>query len=114
MADPIAYKVLTHEQMQMLEADAFQGAPIDIADGYIHLSTEAQLAETVSKHFADQNDLWLAAVDLEALGDMVKWEASRGNALFPHIYGPLPLSAVIAYSPLAFEPDGTIKLPNTG
>lgn len=111
MADPIAYKVLTDAQMQALKADAFQGAPIDIADGYIHLSSKAQLAETVSKHFAGQSNLWVAAVDLVKLGGAVKWEKSRGDALFPHIYGPLAMDAVLAYGPLTFHADGSILLP---
>lgn len=115
MPDTIAYKVLTTNQMTALEADgSFAGAPVDLADGYIHLSTEAQLQETLDKHFAGQEGLWLAAVDLEALGDAVKWEPSRGGQLFPHIYGPLPLDAVTAYSELHYEPDGNLRLPVTG
>ena len=91
-----AYKVLTADQMRALEADAFEGAPIDLADGYIHLSTRDQLTETVDRHFAGQAELWVAAVDLAALGDSVRWEESRGGALFPHIYGAMPLETVIA------------------
>jgi uncharacterized protein (DUF952 family) len=114
MPDAIAYKVLTTEQMHALEADAFEGAPVDVADGYIHLSSEAQLRETIDKHFAGQDGLWIAAVDLDALGDTVKWEESRGGDLFPHIYGRLPLSAVTAYSPHHYEQDGTLRLPVAG
>lgn len=110
-----AYKVLTAPQMAQLEADGvFKGAPVDLADGYIHLSTEAQLTETVDKHFAGQADLHVAAIDLAALGDAVKWEPSRGGQLFPHIYADLPLNAVVAYSPLEREEDGTIRLPIAG
>ena len=113
--DTTAYKILTKQQMDMLEHQGvFAGAPIDLADGYIHLSTADQAAETLSKHFAGQSDLWIAAVDLEVLGDAVKWEESRGGALFPHIYAPLPLSAVIAYSEIGYEPDGSLRLPVTG
>lgn len=109
------FKVLTDAQMKALEHDgSFAGAEVDVADGYIHLSTAAQLTETVDKHFADQTDLWVAEVDLEALGDTIKWEESRGGALFPHLYGALPLDAVVAYSPLEREEDGTVKLPVTG
>ncbi|QDZ09105.1 DUF952 domain-containing protein [Sphingomonas panacisoli] len=100
--------------MRALEADRFEGAPIDRADGYIHLSTTAQLTETVDKHFAGQDDLWVAAIDLDALGGAVKWEESRGGQLFPHIYGRMPLEVVIAYSPLERREDGTVKLPITG
>lgn len=109
-----AYKVLTDAQMKALEADAFEGAPVDVADGYIHLSTEAQLTETVDKHFAGQDQLWVAAIDLEALGGTVKWEESRGGQLFPHIYGRMPLEVVVAYSPLERGDDGTVKLPVAG
>ncbi|MEO5587664.1 MAG: DUF952 domain-containing protein, partial [Novosphingobium sp.] len=91
----IAYKVLTAGQMAQLEHDgAFAGAEVDLADGFIHLSTAEQLDETVAKHFAGQHDLHLAAVDLPVLAAAVQWEPSRGGALFPHIYAPLPLSAV--------------------
>ncbi|NML94036.1 DUF952 domain-containing protein [Novosphingobium olei] len=108
----VAYKVLTAPQMAQLEADAvFKGAPVDLADGYIHLSTEAQLAETIDKHFAGQDDLHLATVDLAVLGDAVKWEPSRGGQLFPHIYADLPLSAVLAYGPLRRDEQGAIVLP---
>lgn len=110
----IAYKVLTADQMRALEADAFAGAPIDLADGYIHLSTRDQLTETVDKHFAGQSDLWVAAIDLTALGGSIRWEESRGGALFPHIYGPMPLDVVIAYGPLERDDDGTVKLPVAG
>lgn len=110
----IAYKVLTADQMRALEADAFAGAPIDLADGYIHLSTRDQLTETVDRHFAGQSDLWVAAIDLDALGDSVKWEESRGGALFPHIYGTMPLDVVIAYGELERDDDGTVNLPVAG
>ena len=110
-----AYKVLTADQMAALERDGiFAGAPIDLDDGYIHLSTHAQLTETVNKHFAGQLDLWIAAVDLEAMGDAVKWEPSRGGQIFPHLYAPLPLDAVIAYRPLERGAAGDILLPVAG
>ncbi|MFL0414517.1 DUF952 domain-containing protein [Sphingomonas sp. 179-A 2A2 NHS] len=101
--------------MAVLERDgSFAGAPVDVADGYIHLSTAAQLTETVDKHFAGQHDLHVAAVDLEALGDQIRWEESRGGQLFPHLYGTLTLDTVVAYSPLEREDDGTVRLPVTG
>ncbi len=115
MPESTAYKVLTADQMTALEKEgSFAGAPVDLADGYIHLSTEAQLRETLDRHFAGQDGLWLAAVDLEVLGEVVKWEPSRGGQLFPHIYGPLPLDAVTAYSELHYELDGSLRLPVTG
>jgi uncharacterized protein (DUF952 family) len=93
---------------------SFAGAPVDLADGYIHLSTEDQLAGTLDKHFVGQENLWIAEVDLDALGDAIKWEPAREGALFPHLYAPLPLSAVVAYSPVEREADGSVKLPVTG
>ncbi len=91
-----AYKILTAQQWAQFDADGvFDGAPVDVADGYIHLSAAERLQGTLDKHFAGQSDLVIAEVDLTALGDLVKWEISRGDELFPHIYGPLPLAAVI-------------------
>ena len=91
-----AYKILTAQQWAQFQADGiFYGAPVDLADGYIHLSGAEQLQGTLDKHFAGHTDLVIAEVDLRALGDLVKWEVSRGDALFPHIYGALPLAAVI-------------------
>jgi uncharacterized protein (DUF952 family) len=111
-----AYKVLTAEQMATLESDgAFAGAPVDLADGYIHLSTAEQLTETVDKHFAGQNDLHIAAIDLGSFREGLKWEESRGGQLFPHLYGgPLLLETVIAYGPLERDDAGTLKLPVAG
>nr|WP_307104496.1 DUF952 domain-containing protein [Sphingomonas sp. SORGH_AS_0950] len=101
--------------MAALEQEgAFAGAPVDLADGYIHLSTAAQLTETVDKHFAGQDDLHIAAVDLAAMGGAVKWEESRGGQLFPHLYAPLPLTAVLAYGPMKRDEDGTVRLPIAG
>ncbi len=115
MSASVAYKVLTADQMAALEADgSFAGAPVDLADGYIHLSTFDQLTETVTKHFAGQDDLHVAEVDLDALGEAVKWEPSRGGQLFPHLYAPLPLDAVVAYGPLHRDDDGRVQRPVTG
>ena len=115
MMDAVAYKVLTVAEMTALEQDgSFAGAPVDLADGYVHMSTAAQLEETVARHFAGQDDLHVAAVDLAALGEDVRWEASRGGALFPHLYSPLSLDAVLAYGRLDRDEDGRIRLPVAG
>lgn len=99
MTTQTAYKIFTSEQWTQFEADGvFTGAPVDIADGYIHLSTADQLEETLAKHFAGQAGLVIAEVDLGILGDTVKWEISRGGALFPHIYGVLGMDAVSGVS----------------
>ncbi len=111
----VAYKVLTADQMTELETGSFAGAPVDLADGYMHLSTSDQLTETVDKHFAGQDNLHVAAVDLDAIGDAIRWEESRGGQLFPHIYGgPLLLETVLAYGPLERDDAGKVKLPVAG
>lgn len=114
MADSTAYKILTAPQWSALEEGSFDGAPVDQADGYIHLSTAAQVAETLNRHFAGQTDLVIAAVDLDSLGETIRWEPSRGGDIFPHIYGPLTLDVVIAYGPVEYEIDGAVKLPVAG
>ena len=91
-----AFKILTAGRWAQFAADGvFHGAPVDLADGYIHLSTSDQVQGTLDKHFAGQTGLVIAAVDLAALGDAIRWEVSRGGALFPHCYAPLPMSAVL-------------------
>ena len=91
-----AYKILTGDQWAQFERDGgFAGAPVDLADGYIHLSTADQFDETLTKHFAGQSGLVVLAIDLAVLGDTVRWEESRGGQLFPHIYGALPMAAVL-------------------
>ena len=92
----LAYKILTADQWALFQTDGvFTGAPVDLADGYIHMSTAEQLNETLAKHFAGQSGLVIATIDLSQLGDALKWEVSRGGALFPHYYGALPMAAVI-------------------
>src|SRR5262249_46629797 len=91
--DAIIYKILRNDEWQEAErAGMFRGSPDDTRDGYIHCSTAEQTIATYEKYFA--GDAVLAAVDANVLGASVKWEPSRGGALFPHIYGQLPLSAV--------------------
>lgn len=112
MSELFAYKILTRDQWEAFRTQGtFQGAPVDLCDGYIHLSTKAQTAETVAKHFAGQDDLILAMVDLAALGEKVKWEASRGGQLFPHFYGELPMSAVVTKAVLRIGSDGKHSFP---
>jgi len=91
-----AFKILTAQQWAEFERDrVFRGAPIDIADGYIHLSSADQVEGTLEKHFAGQTGLHIAEVDLALLGDAIRWEEARGGALFPHLYGDLPIDAVV-------------------
>jgi uncharacterized protein (DUF952 family) len=107
----IAYKVLTAEEWKALNAGAFQGAPIDMADGFIHLSTASQLTETVDRHFSGQKGLVIAAIDLATLGDAVRWEPSRHGQLFPHVYASLMRKDVIAWCLLERHANGTVRLP---
>ena len=111
MRGTIAYKVLTGTEFTALQAGVFAGAAVDVADGYIHLSTAAQLTETVDKHFAGQSGLVVAAVDLAALGDAVRWEVSRGGQAFPHLYGRLTMAVVLAHAPLTRGADGEVITP---
>jgi len=113
MTDETAYKVLTADDWHALKVGAFRGAPIDRADGFIHLSTASQLTETVDRHFSGQQGLIIAAIDLAALGEAVRWEPSRHGQLFPHVYAPLTLKAVMAWCRLERQPDGAVRLPAT-
>ncbi len=87
-------------------AGVFLGMPIDRQDGYIHFSAADQVAETAAKHFAGVRDLVLVAVEAEALGPMLKWEPSRGGALFPHLFRSMPMSAVLWVKPLPLDAGG--------
>ncbi len=112
MTELFAYKILTRPQFEELKAQgSFAGAPVDLQDGYIHLSTRAQAAETAARHFTGQDDLILAMVDLAALGGTVKWEPSRGGQLFPHIYGPLPMAAISGKTVLRLDESGRHIFP---
>ena len=112
MQDAIAYKILLPgEWAALLRDGSFAGAPVDLADGFIHMSTATQLDETLRKHFAGIDELYIAAIDLTALSPLVRWEPSRGGALFPHLYGKLPLGAVAAHGPLVRHEDGSARLP---
>jgi uncharacterized protein (DUF952 family) len=110
---PIVYKILPaplwHEAQR---AGVFRGAPVDLADGYIHFSTAGQAAETAAKHFAGQRDLMLLHVDADALGPALKWEPSRGGALFPHLYAPLVLAHVKRADPLPLDGNGRHVFPD--
>ena len=103
----IVYKIVAAKEWAEAEAaGVFAGAPVDRADGFIHFSTAQQAPETAAKWFAGRGDLTLAAVNTEALGDDLRWEPSRGGALFPHLYAALPMSAVVWSRPLPLGSDG--------
>lgn len=92
-------------------AGKFSGSAHDKRDGFIHFSTAAQAAETAAKHFAGAGDLVLLHVNAAALGASLRWEPSRGGALFPHLYGDLALTAVTKVEPLPLATDGTHRFP---
>lgn len=101
------YKVLRADEWATLQAQGeTAGAPVDLADGYVHLSTAAQLPETLGKHFAGEDGLQLLACDAAALGPALRWEPSRKGALFPHLYRPLRLTDLTWHRPLPLGPDG--------
>jgi len=103
----LIFKIVASDDWRAAKsAGVFAGAAIDRADGYIHFSTAAQALETAAKWFAGREDLTLVAVDAEALGSDLKWEPSRGGALFPHLYASLPMSVVLWSRPLPLGPDG--------
>ncbi|MER2604675.1 MAG: DUF952 domain-containing protein [Siculibacillus sp.] len=87
-------------------AGVFRGAPVDLADGFVHFSTAEQVRETAAKHFAGQSDLLLVAFDAAAFGDRLRWEPSRGGALFPHLYDTVDPKAARWVRPLPLGPDG--------
>jgi uncharacterized protein (DUF952 family) len=91
---------------QAQENGVFAGTPADIADGFIHFSLSSQLEETASKWFNGQDDLMLIAADSAKLGEKLRCEPSRGGALFPHLYGALPLDCVVWAKPLPIRPGG--------
>jgi uncharacterized protein (DUF952 family) len=110
-ADTI-YKILPAAMWtEAVARGMFTGSPIDLADGFIHFSTAAQVRETAAKHFAGQTDLMLVAIAVEQIGEPLRWELSRGGAFFPHLYAPLPVSAALWAVPLPVDDDGRHVFP---
>ncbi|MEM7545106.1 MAG: DUF952 domain-containing protein [Pseudomonadota bacterium] len=109
----LIYKIFTADQWAALDRDGqTMGAPIDLSDGYIHFSTAEQAVETAAKHFAGQDNLVLAAIEAGDLGNAIRWEPSRGGALFPHLYAPLMRTAVRWAKPLQLGLDGSHRFPD--
>lgn len=110
----VVYKICTASEWHEAERDgAYRGSAVDHKDGFIHFSTAEQAAETAGKWFSGQRDLVLVAVDGDALGARLKWEPSRGGALFPHLYDELPLKAVLRVDPLPLDAAGQHVFPTT-
>jgi uncharacterized protein (DUF952 family) len=109
---PTIYKICRAQEWRDAEREAvFRGSEVDQRDGFIHFSTAAQVGETAAKHFAGQRDLLLVSVNPITLGDRLKWEPSRGGALFPHLYGHLDPAAVTRVDPLPLGSDGRHTFP---
>ncbi len=107
----LIYKILSRAQWEAAQATGqLEGSAVDLADGFIHLSGADQAQETAAKWFAGQADLVLLGVEAEALGEALKWEASRGGALFPHLYRPLLASEVVTHKSLELDADGVPQL----
>ncbi|MCB1381602.1 MAG: DUF952 domain-containing protein [Notoacmeibacter sp.] len=96
---------------EALSNGVFEGAPVDLADGFIHFSTAAQVKATAAKHFAGQGDLLLIAIDAAALGEALRYEVSRGGDLFPHLHAALPARAARWVKPLPLDPEGHHLFP---
>ncbi len=102
--DMLIYKIFRADEWAELQANgASDGAPIDLSDGFVHFSTAEQAAETAAKHFAGIEGLILLACDADAMGDDLKWEVSRGGALFPHLYRQIRMSDVVWSRALPFD-----------
>jgi uncharacterized protein (DUF952 family) len=106
------YKIIGKDAWAAAEAEGiFKGASIDLTDGYIHFSTAAQAPETAALHFTAQPGLVLVTVSSDGLGEALKWEASRGGDLFPHLYEPLAMTHVTRVDDLPVGPDGKHQFP---
>lgn len=106
----VAYKLVDRAEWEAARAaGAYAGSAVDLADGYVHMSTAAQAAQTAAKHYRGRDDLVMVEVDLTVLGEALKWEVSRGGDLFPHLYAPLPFAAALAERPLSVDADGVMR-----
>lgn len=110
-----AFKLIdASEWAAALESGRYDGSAVDLADGYIHMSTAAQLVETARRHYAGRSGLVLLAVRTDALGESLVWEPSRGGDLFPHLYTPLPVTAVGKVRALMVSDDGLMRFDDGG
>ncbi len=109
----LIYKIVSEHEWAAAEAEGrFIGSAVDIDDGFIHFSTASQAPETAARHFAGRKGLLLLAVETAPLGEALKWEPSRGGALFPHLYDVLPVTAVARVDPLPLDGEGAHVFPS--
>mgnify|MGYP001415313919 CR=1 FL=1 len=112
--DTIVYKILTRQAWEAaIAAGRFDGSADDARDGFIHLSSRAQVADTAAKHFRGQADLVLVVLATADLSDGLTWEPSRGGALFPHLYGFLSPGSALSVTPLPLDADGVPMVAET-
>jgi uncharacterized protein (DUF952 family) len=113
MSGRLIYHLARQADFERAAASAhYGGAREDTADGFMHFSTGTQVAESAARHRAGEPDLVLVAVDPDRLGPALRWEPARGGELFPHLYGALPLAAVVWTKPLPLGPDGRHRFPS--
>jgi uncharacterized protein (DUF952 family) len=113
MSETSIYHMCRADEWAAAQASgSYPGSSQDVADGFIHFSTGAQVRESAAKHRAGQDGLMLLTVDPAKLGDALKWEPSRGGQLFPHLYGALPADAVLRADPLPLGADGLHLFPD--
>lgn len=102
-------KIVSREDRDLAIRDGhYRGSPHDLSDGFLHFSTEEQVAGTLEKHYGDVLELWLLRVDVNSLGHDLKWETSRDGKWFPHLYAPLPLSSVQSIQPIRMDRSGAL------
>ncbi|MEM9122565.1 MAG: DUF952 domain-containing protein [Pseudomonadota bacterium] len=113
MTSTIIYKICTQQEWEeAVIAGIYHGSSVDRQDGFIHFSTAEQVRETAEKHFVGQADLVLVACESERIGPYLRWEPSRNDALFPHLYGVLPVDAAVSVMPLDLSPQGVPLVPD--
>jgi len=107
----LIYKIVSRDEWRTAVAKGvFEGSAVDLADGYIHFSEAGQLRDTARKHFAGRDDLMLVSIDADRLDPAPIWEPSRGGALFPHLYGPMPVSAAVEARALIVDAEASALL----
>ena len=111
MTNDLIFHMCRREEWQAAAQSAYRGSSQDLADGFIHFSTAEQIVESAARHRGGQDGLVLIAVDPAALGPELKWEPSRSGALFPHLHGPLPLTAISWVRDLPLGADGRHIFP---
>jgi uncharacterized protein (DUF952 family) len=111
MSGRIAYKIMSAQDWSGMQASGrYLGSAVDLADGYIHMSAPDQVAATAARHYAGRSDLVLLSVALDGFDEALVWEASRGGALFPHLYAPLPIEAITSAHALEVAEDGAMTV----